>query len=513
MGGAFFYILYLMQKSPNYTLYLWLVTIGLVIAKILFTHRPEINLFTEEAQYWLWSQNMAWHYYSKPPMVAVLNYISTAILGNTEIGVRINAIAFGVGISWVTFIFGTYLFSKKVGFWSAMLLQAMPLWWLASTFHMTDTSLTFFWILSVYLAYRGIRERKMSWWALAGLATAFGLMAKMVMILMFPFLLFFLLYTKEWGIQKKYFLSYIMVSAIGFLPMLIWNWQNGFDTFKHLAALSGAGGGESTPFDVGKAAKQFFEYLGGQLAMVSVFLLPLFGGFLVKIKKYGESKFIYLLLPAALSWAGFAFLSLLTSIEVNWPVFAYSSLAILMAAWVSEQSLIWQKIRNWGVGLSIGLPLLFLLPDFTFLKSIPPIKKAEKSAFRRMAGYEPLAERLLVLRDSLGIADAYIFSETYHMASELSFYLPEHPQTYMLNMGARKNQFDLWPGLEQFVGKDDIGIFVSWNYDSPGEFADFHELIYEEELPINFRGESLRVAKIQVWRKLVEFNPYLPETY
>ncbi|MEP1257826.1 MAG: hypothetical protein ABJL32_03750, partial [Algoriphagus sp.] len=136
-----------------------------------------------------------------------------------------------------------------------------------------------------------------------------------------------------------------------------------------------------------------------------------------------------------------------------------------------------------------------------------------KAAFRRMAGYEPLAEKLVALRDTLGIQDSFIFSETYHMASELSFYLPEHPQTYMLNMGARKNQFDLWPGLEQFVGKDKVGIFVSWNYDSPGEFADFQELIYEEELPISFRGESLRVAKIQVWRKLVEFNPYLPETY
>ena len=98
-----------MQKSPNYSLYFWLVSIGLVIAKVLFTLRPEIDLFTEEAQYWLWSQNMAWHYYSKPPLVAVLNYTSTAILGNTELGVRLNAILLGVGISWVTFLLGRHL--------------------------------------------------------------------------------------------------------------------------------------------------------------------------------------------------------------------------------------------------------------------------------------------------------------------------------------------------------------------------------------------------------------------
>ncbi|MEP1085967.1 MAG: glycosyltransferase family 39 protein [Algoriphagus sp.] len=501
-----------MQKSPNYPLYFWLSTIGLVIAKILFTLRPEIDLFTEEAQYWLWSQNMAWHYYSKPPLVAVLNYISTAILGNTELGIRINAILLGIGMSWITFLFGKHLYSPKIGFWSAMILQAMPLWWLASTFHMTDSALTFFWGLGVYFAYRGLEEGKKTWWIWAGVATAFGLMAKVVMMLIFPFLLIYLILAKKWKAQSKNFIVFVLISLLGFIPALIWNWQNDFNTVKHLLALGG-GGGKAEAFDTGKAFARFFEYLGGQLAMISIFLLPLFFGAFRNVIRTKNQKEIYLLMPALMSWAAFAGLSLLTSIEVNWPVFAYGSLAILMAAWICEQSLTWLKIRNWGVGLSISLPLFFLLPDFTFLKSISPIKNAEKAAFRRMAGYEPLAEKLVALRDTLGIQDSFIFSETYHMASELSFYLPEHPQTYMLNMGARKNQFDLWPGLEQFVGKDKVGIFVSWNYDSPGEFADFQELIYEEELPISFRGESLRVAKIQVWRKLVEFNPYLPETY
>ncbi|UZD21959.1 ArnT family glycosyltransferase [Algoriphagus halophytocola] len=501
-----------MQKTPNYTLYFWLVTFGMVLAKVLFTLRPEIDLFTEEAQYWLWSQNMAWHYYSKPPLVAVLNYLSTAVMGNTELGVRINAILCGAGMSWVVFLFGQRLYSPKVGFWAAMILQAMPLWWLASTFHMTDSALSFFWILAVYLAYRGIEESKLKYWVWAGMASALGLMAKMVMILIFPFLLLFLIYAKQWKEQRNFYLVFLGISLIGFAPMLIWNWQNDFYTFKHLAALSGGGGG-TAPFDFGKALKQFFEYVGGQLAMVSVFVLPVFAGFVIRSRFYARRKSIYLVLAPVMSWAGFAFLSFLTSIEVNWPVFAYSSLAIALAAWVCEQKPLWIKLRNWGIGLSIALPLLFILPDVTFLKTVKPIKKAEKSAFRRMAGYDPLAARLQTLRDSLELQDAFIFSETYHMASELSFYLPDHPQTYMLNMGARKNQFDLWPGLEQFLGEEKVGIFVSWNYDSPGDFASFRELIYEEELPVAFRGEPLRVATIQVWRKLETFDPYRPDTY
>jgi hypothetical protein len=41
----------------------WVTNLGLILVKILFTLRPEIDLFTEEAQYWLWSQNLDWHYY------------------------------------------------------------------------------------------------------------------------------------------------------------------------------------------------------------------------------------------------------------------------------------------------------------------------------------------------------------------------------------------------------------------------------------------------------------------
>lgn len=502
-----------MTNSNSYFRNFWAVSLLLAIAKIVFTLRPEIDLFTEEAQYWLWSQNMAWHYYSKPPMVALLNYLSTGLLGNTEIGVRINAIVLGVGMSWITFLLGRNMYSDKVGFWSAMILQAMPMWWLASTFHMTDTALSFFWILAIYGTYRGIEERKGSWWVLAGIATALGLMSKMVMILMFPFVFFYLLYSRQWVKQRKHFIIFLLISLIGFGPMLIWNFGNDFYTFKHLAALSGGGSGESAPFDILKSLKQFLEYLGGQLAMVSVFLLPIFAIFISKSKFYRDRKLTFLVLAPSLSWAGFAFLSFFTEIEVNWPVFAYSSLAIALAAWLVGQSGKWLMFRNWGIGLSLFVPLFFILPDVTFLKSIQPIKKAEKSVFRRNSGYQPLADRVVFLRDSLSTKDAFVFSETYHMASELAFYLPEHPQPFMVNMGSRKNQFDLWPGLEIFEGEKRKGIFVSWNYDSPGDFVSFEKLLYEEKFNIAFRGEPHRIATIQFWENLEKYSPYIPDSY
>ncbi|REG91941.1 ArnT family glycosyltransferase [Algoriphagus antarcticus] len=499
-----------MQKSPNYTLYFWLVTIGLVIAKILFTLRPEIDLFTEEAQYWLWSQNMAWHYYSKPPLVAVLNYLSTAVLGNTEIGVRINAILMGVGISWVTFVFGSYLYGKRVGFWSAMILNAMPVWWLASTFHMTDSSLTFFWILSVYLAYRGITEHKVFWWILAGLATALAVMAKVVAILIFPVLLLFLFYTASWKIHRRNFLLFALVSLVGFVPALIWNWQNDFDTFKHLAALGGSGSKSFSPVN---SFKWFLEYWSGQLAIISVFLLPAWFFAFRAIFKTKDNTSIYLILPGLLTFIAFAGLSLMKRVEVNWPIFAYSGFAIVLGQWIVAQSKGWIRLRNWGIGLSIGIPLVFLLPDFTFLKSIEPIKKGEQKALSRMLGHEMLANRIDFLRDSLRLEKEFFFSDSYHTASEMSFFLADKPQTYVLNMGSRKNQFDLWDDMSQFVNGENIGVFVSWSHESLEDRARFEKLIYEETYTPIYQDLPIRKVKIQIWENLQLFEPYVPITY
>jgi hypothetical protein len=502
-----------MRSNLSYKSVFWIVSLAIIIAKILFLFRPELDLFTEEAQYWLWSKNLAWHYYSKPPLVAFLNYLSTSLFGVSEFGVRFNPIFFGLATAWVTYLFANYLYGEKVAFWASMILQAMPFWWLVSSFHTTDTSLTFFWVLTMFWLYRANKEKKTRWWILAGLAAALGLMAKAVMILVIPFLILFVIQEGTFGKKWKNLALFFLVMSLGFLPFLIWNFQNDFLTFKHLANLAGASGGKESTFSIGKSLSQFFEFLGGQLAMISIFLLPLAFGAVKNVLKYRSQEKFFLILPALLTFVGFGCLSFLTEILVNWTIFTYVGLAIIMSEWVINQSAIWQKIRNWGVGISICLPLILILPDFTFLKSIPAVKKGEIKIFRRMSGYDPLAKRVDFLQDSLQLENAYVFSETYHMASELSFYLENHPQTYMLNMGSRKNQFDLWPGMEQFVGKQTNGVFVSWNFDSPGDYAGFESLVYEEEFPVYFRGELLRKAKIQVWKNLEKYDPFVPETY
>lgn len=502
-----------MKSAINYNLTFWVVSIILAGVKIIFTLRPEIDLYTEEAQYWLWSKNLAWHYYSKPPLIAVFNWLSTSIFGVNELGVRINAILLGIGTSWVVFKFAHYLYgSFKVAFWAGVLMMSMPSWILFSTFHLTDSELSFFWILSMYLVFRGIGEMKKEWWILAGLVFALGLMAKSIMIVLGPFVFVYLLVTNQLAVHLKNYVLFLSIGAIGFLPGLIWNWQNDFSTYRHLAFLGGMAG-ESPNFDLISWIARFGEYWGGQIAMLSIFLFPVFLASLYSFLKKPNKDEFFLILPALLSWLAFGAITLFAKVEANWPIFAYSTLPIFFSKWILEQSEKWLKLRNWGVALGVGLPLVLIFPDFSPVKKLDSIKKAENISFKRLIGYKQIANRVAFLRDSLETPEALIISESYHMASELAFYLPEHPQTYTINMGSRKNQFDLWEGLESQIAKNKDGIFVSWNKSSPEQIVIFDSLIYEEKLKVGFKGDSLRCATIQFWKNLKDYKPIKTEKH
>lgn len=502
-----------MKSNTNYQLYFWVVSVTLALAKIIFALRPEIGLFTEEAQYWLWSRNLAWHYYSKPPLIAIFNWFSTSMLGVNEFGVRINAIFLGIGTSWIVFKFTEYLYnSQKIAFWASLLMMSMPFWILFSTFHLTDSELTFFWILSLYLVFKGINENRRSWWILAGLAAGFGLMSKSIMIVIGPFVLVYLLLTHRFSQNWKNYLHFLFIGAIGFLPGLIWNWQNDFNTYKHLAFLSGMGS-EGGSFNLNAWIIRFGAYWGGQIAMLSIFLFPVLIASVFTAYKKPDKENIFLLLPAITSFLGFGFITFFTDVEANWPVFAYSTFPIFFSKWIVEQSEKWLKLRNWGLAFGLGLPLLLLFPDFLPVEKMDSVKKVEKASFRRLIGYKQIANRIAFLRDSLDMNQTLIISESYHMASELAFYLPEHPQTYVINMGARKNQFDLWEGLENHQGKNQDGVFISWNKSSPEEVLIFDSLVYEEKILVKIHGDSLRSAKIQFWRNLKKYYSREKKTY
>src|SRR5438552_1817437 len=77
------------------------------------THDCPVDLSGDEAQYWDWSRQLDWSYYSKGPLVAYIIRASCAIFGDTMQGVRYPAIVFGVGTSIVTYLLTRKLFGGE----------------------------------------------------------------------------------------------------------------------------------------------------------------------------------------------------------------------------------------------------------------------------------------------------------------------------------------------------------------------------------------------------------------
>ena len=74
-----------------------MLTAGLTLARLIALFRTPLELYPDEAQYWLWSRTLAFGYYSKPPIIAWAIWASTAFGGDAEPWVRLPAVLFQAG--------------------------------------------------------------------------------------------------------------------------------------------------------------------------------------------------------------------------------------------------------------------------------------------------------------------------------------------------------------------------------------------------------------------------------
>src|SRR5678815_6087713 len=61
-----------------------LLTAGLALARLVALFRTPLELYPDEAQYWLWSRTLDFGYYSKPPVIAWAIWATTRLGGDAE---------------------------------------------------------------------------------------------------------------------------------------------------------------------------------------------------------------------------------------------------------------------------------------------------------------------------------------------------------------------------------------------------------------------------------------------
>ena len=394
------------KSTTPYWLASLAVGILLLAYRLIVLKMTAPGLFFDEAYYYGWSLTPDWGYYSKPPVVAWLIWLSTHLFGVSEFTVKLPASLIYFVTALVVQKTTTDIHSAKAGFWAFAIFILMPFVSLNSWFITTDAPLLLCWALTTHFYLRAEKTDAWQHWFFAGLFGGLGLLSKYTMILLPVSLFVMYLATKQYQrlLHGKFWLT-IATAFIVFSPNIIWQFQNGFPSFIHTAELANKSDWDGNPQ----------EFLPAQIVIFGPIAIYLLLATLGKSFRQRYSALWYI------TWVPLIFFSL-KSIQgeafINWVAFAYASGAILAGIVLAAKkpSLKWAHL---GVSLMLAM-LLYHYPMIQHALGIEPTKK--NTLYARIEGWREIMLRVKDITEQY--PDYYIGSGNRAINSYLNFYIP-----------------------------------------------------------------------------------------
>jgi 4-amino-4-deoxy-L-arabinose transferase-like glycosyltransferase len=303
--------------------------LGLLAVRLAALAFNGTDLFFDEAQYWTWSREPAFGYYSKPPLVAALIGAIHPVCGDGTFCVRVAAPLLHTITAALIFLIGRRLYDERVGLWSALTFATLPGVSLSSGIISTDVPLLMAWALAL-LGLVGLMQQR-SGWAPAvalGLGIGLGLNAKYAMVFFPASLAIWLIVTPAArGLLRNPRLWVgLAVGVLFILPNLTWNAAHKFATFAHTADNAKWGGQILNP---GKA----LEFIVAQAAVFGPIML---GGLVLALHRgwrnglsSADRLLVCFTVPVLAVITAQAFLS---RAHANWAATAYIAGSILVPA-------------------------------------------------------------------------------------------------------------------------------------------------------------------------------------
>lgn len=463
------------SKAPGLTLAIGVALAITLLRALWLVFLDPYTLAEDEAQYWDWSRHLDWAYATKGPGIAWAIWLSTSVFGDTEWGVRLVAVlSAGVRSIAAALLCAEVLRARgesrrAAPIYAVLLDQSIPALAVIAQLSTIDGPLMAAWTLAAWLTVRAARTGALADWLFAGLAVALGVLFKHTMLLVLPGCAL-----AAWMLGARRLRSglgvFTFASAIGLIPLAIWNATNGWPQVLHLLAHLGLGP-DATPKPEGGdpwSPLWALEYLGLlALFMGAPAVLALFG--LLNRTRHGnaapEGRTDPLLACAAISLpivVLYMGVSLLTRVEGNWAIAAYPAL-IPLAAWAADDA---RRRKDTAVRLATVLALLGGVGIAAGYAGLPALNKlprwGDKIPLQRLTGLREHAAA--VQREVDRVAERtgmepFVISEHYGRTAQLGFYLPGNPTVYCAShqIGGPAKAYDYIPG----VGLDQPGVTES----------------------------------------------------
>ncbi|MBV9198791.1 MAG: glycosyltransferase family 39 protein [Alphaproteobacteria bacterium] len=388
---------------------------AITVLRLVWLALQPADLFPDEAQYWVWSQELALGYYSKPPLVAWLIAATTGLFGDSEFAVRLSAPLLHAGAAAFVYGIGARLYDARVGFWSALTYASLPGVSVSAFVISTDAPLLLFWAAALYSFVRARDEDGWAWWLTVGLAAGLGLLAKYAMAYWLLSALGFVLLFPGERRHLRPLLSATGIALVLYSPNFWWNWRNGFVSYLHTrdnAALSGQ------LFHPGA----FIEFVGAQFG---VFGPLLFAGLILLTATWrGLAE------PRARLLAAFALptltmmmiVSLLSRAHANWAAPTYVAATVLVVAWALQCG--WRRLLIVSIALHLAAVAL-LFTGREALAACGLQLPAQYDPLRRVRGWRELGT--IVGKELAARPGLTLFADDRELTAALIFYIRPHP--------------------------------------------------------------------------------------
>ena len=456
-----------------------LIVVGAVtLLRLALLFLNPLQLYPDEAQYWVWSRHLAFGYFSKPPMIAWLIRLTTAIGGDGEAWVRLSAPLLHAGAALALFRAGRRLYGQRAGLWAALIYTLIPGVQLSSAIMSTDAPLMFFLSLAVwaYAAFWSEPEPSRRRWAAAALGAALGaaFLTKYASLYVAGGVLLHAVVSREarrrWDPP-----SVCLYCGLGILlaaPNLVWNVAHHFQTVAHTAENADLGDDKAGLKGL-FGARGPFGYLLGQFGVFGPipFAVALLAFAAAARRRAGPADTLLICLAAPALAIVFVE-SIAARANANWAGAAYAPAAVLAAGALDR----WRSRRLFAYGV-VGLQGL-VAAGFMLVVLEPTLADAigAGNALKRARGWREDAAAVVVATKAsaamvpltaIAVDDRFLFNALSYYARDDSGRpagaLPA-PLKMWVRLAKPANQAETEAPLTQANGARVFGVSASWFY-------------------------------------------------
>ncbi len=419
-----------------------------------------IDLRTDEAYYWTWSKEYALSFLDHPPMISWFIRFGTAIFGDTNLGVRFAGIVAMLVTQLLLADIARRVTRDVRAIVLALLMPEAALYYgLLMAKVAPDVALIPFAVAMVWALVRLAESNDQRWWLAAGLFGGLSLLSKFTVVMMLPAVAAFML-VPDWRLRQLrslYPWLAALMAVIVFSPVLIWNYQHDWASFR-FQAVRATSAHEFSLRTIG-------DYIGLQWGLVGFVVLPvvLSAIALTAWRGYRTREPVAILLSTAVivPFLYFLWKSLTLRVGDTWPMFmwpaGFAAAAINIAmlpregwpAWMVNSTIKWANAAIViGIATVVLVFLYYVAAPWNFIGRADPIGGE--------AGYEAVVARVEAELAKTGAT--WIATTDYRTYAMLRWFLKDRLPVIEVTERGRFQGFKD-PGMDRIKGH--IGLYVA----------------------------------------------------